>query len=177
MKKVLFDANTEKSAQILAVIEKEYLILVNSLTGMIKNLGIKDYSKSDLLATINRDFDPLYQKYQAIFMPDVKVFKTRDLQDQAIRPFEQKFRELTKFVDRFYTKEFSEKLPFELGTLALLWELDDNGYSYFLEDKKQMIVEGCKEFLEDPDLISVYLLHKEVADKLQTLQTLSKRRG
>lgn len=177
MKKVLIEENAERSEAFLLKIDTVYLSRVRKLVGRIRELGIEDITKDILLEAIERKFQPLRDRYRELYQSDVEVFQTPDMRDQVENAFASKFREVEKAAEDFYSPEVSNSLPFDLKVLSGIFELDEKHRPYIPEERAEIIREGFKEFIEDPELLRIYNLHNEVAKKTQELVNLVRSSG
>ncbi|HCY42231.1 MAG TPA: hypothetical protein DHV48_12890 [Prolixibacteraceae bacterium] len=177
MKKVLIHENSERAEAFLSKINTIYLVRVRKLIASIRALGIEDITKDMLLEAIDRKLQPLQEQYRERYQRDLNVFQTEEMRNRVETAFALKFREVEKAVEDFYSPEVSNNLPFDLGVLGGIFELDGVQRVYVPVEKSEIIFDSFREFIENPELLRIYNLHNEVAKKIQDLVVSIREKG
>lgn len=177
MKKVLIEENRAKADLLVSEIKEVYLSRVDNLVIRIRALGIKNITKALLLECIAGNFQTLRGQYEEIYKGDLDVFKTPEMRHMVESSFALKLNDVRIAFGDFYSREMADRLPFSLQVLASIFELDENGMPFITEEKEQILREGFKEFIENPELLRVYNLHIEVAQQLQDLMMSIRKTG
>jgi len=176
-KRILIEDNAAKAELLIEQIEKVYLGRVSNLVTTIQSLGIKGVNKDTLLELIDRNLQPLEDQYRELCEKDLALFTSPELRNQVENTFALKFDEVRKAVEAFYCLDAEKRLPFSFIVLAGVWDLNDSGMPYVPEEKKAVLREGFKEYIEDPELLRIYSLHTETARKIQELVNLIREKG
>lgn len=177
MKKLLIDDNRSKAEALISKIETLYISRVNTLAIRIKNLGIEDLTKDLLLEAIGGNLQSVNNQYQDLYKQDLEVFKMPEMRNQVEATFTSKFRDVQNAAEDFQSKELRDFLPFSLQVLSGIFELDEKCRAYIPEEKKAVIIEGFKEYIENPELLRVYSLHIETAKKVEELVNAIRKNG
>ena len=167
-KRILIDENAAQAESCIKAIESIYLERVSHLAARIRELGVIDVDKELLLETIKRNFSPLKELYQELYNKDIKGLASEVLKQQVAASFEAKLQKINYAVGRFYETVVREQLPFDLDVLAGVFEME-NGRVFIPAEKKAVIMESFKRWIEKPEYLQVYNLHQETAKKIQSL--------
>ena len=174
-KKVLLESGEKAAEQCLKDIEFVFLTKVQSLAGKIRELGITP--DHDLLAEIiTGDYKQLENKYDEKVQADIEGLTSQILIDQVRQDFHGKLNQVKQYIGTFQSQEI-RNLPYNLETLVGVFDVRGNGTIFIPEEMQSFIRRGYEKWLDNPELLKVYIAHEQATNKLQAFYDALKAAG
>jgi len=167
MKRILINEHREKAEAKLSAIEQQYVTRVTELKYKLHGLGIETVNKELLLAVIGGDIETVREKVFEICTPDIEAATSPIAKEQVTKAVNGKLGELHAYVQQTFADSRFKNTGLSLASIKSIFEIGEDGLAYIPEEKKDVIREGFKEYLDGNSAkIKAYELHHEAAKKI-----------